>query len=66
MDKRLYKSETNKSICGVLGGIGEYFGIDPALVRVGYVCMSIFSAAFPGILLYIILAIIVPTRKYID
>ena len=47
-------------IAGVCGGIARYFGIDPTLVRVGYVVLSVFSAAFPGLLLYIILAIIMP------
>jgi phage shock protein C len=62
MEKKLYKSTENKVICGVLGGLGEYFGIDPTLVRVGYVFLAIFSAGFPGLLLYIIMALIVPKR----
>ena len=47
-------------LAGVLGGIGEYFGIDPTLVRVAFCCLSVFSAGFPGLLLYIILALVVP------
>lgn len=62
MNKRLYKSSDNKMICGVLGGIGEYFDIDPTLVRLGYCALTIFSAGFPGLLLYIIMALIVPKR----
>ena len=58
--RRLYKSDANKMLCGVCGGIGEFFGFDPTLVRVAYVFLTIFSAAFPGILMYIILAIIMP------
>lgn len=60
MEKRLCKSSTNKMLGGVLGGIGEYFGIDPTLVRIAYVLLSIFSAGFPGLLLYIIMLFIVP------
>lgn len=60
MEKKLYKSQSNKVFFGVLGGIGEYFELDPTLVRIGYVCLSIFSAGFPGLLLYIIMALIVP------
>lgn len=60
MNRRLVKSNTNKVLCGVLGGIGEYFDIDPTLVRIGYLCLSIFSAGFPGLLLYVIMALIVP------
>ncbi len=52
MEKRLYKSQTNKMLGGVLGGIGEFFDVDPTLVRIGYVCLSVFSACFPGLLLY--------------
>lgn len=47
-------------ISGVCGGIAEYFGVDPTIVRIGYVALSVFSALFPGILVYIILMIIMP------
>ena len=62
MEKRLTKSNTNKMLSGVLGGIGEYFGIDPTLVRVGYAALTVFSAGFPGLLLYIVLALITPKQ----
>ncbi len=62
MEKRLYKSQTNKMLGGVLGGIGEFFDIDPTLVRIGYVCLSVFSACFPGLLLYIIMYFIMPKQ----
>lgn len=62
MEKRLTKSNTNKMLSGVLGGIGEYFGIDPTLVRVGYAALTVFSAGFPGLLLYIVLALIIPNK----
>ncbi|RJP73608.1 MAG: PspC domain-containing protein [Ignavibacteriales bacterium] len=57
--KKLRRSK-NKMIAGVCGGIGEYLGIDPTLVRVGYVILSLVSAAFPGLLVYIILWIVIP------
>lgn len=63
MEKRLFKSDENKVLVGVLGGIGEFFDIDPTLVRVGYACLSVFSACFPGLLLYIILWAIIPRRR---
>lgn len=47
-------------IAGVVGGLAKYFGIDPTLARVLYVVGSIVSAAFPGILVYVILWIVVP------
>ena len=46
-------------------GIGEYLGLDPTVVRVGYVLLSIFSAAFPGIIIYLILWMLIPEREYI-
>ncbi len=58
--KRLYRSKTNKMIAGICGGIGEYFDIDPTLVRIIYVIVSVFSIAFPGILVYLILWVIIP------
>jgi len=61
-DKRLYRSQTNKKISGVIGGIGEYFGIDPTLLRVFYILLTVFSGFFPGIIAYIFMAIIMPER----
>ena len=60
--KRLRKSK-NRMIAGVCGGIAEWLGWDPTLVRVLYVLVSIFSAAFPGILVYIILGIVMPNPE---
>ena len=50
-------------IAGVCAGIAEYLDFDPSLVRIGYVLISIFSAAFPGILVYIILWIVIPEKE---
>jgi len=47
-------------IAGVVGGLAKYFGLDPTLARVLYVVASIVSAAFPGILVYVLLWAIVP------
>ena len=52
------KKSHNKIIAGVCGGIAEWQGWDPTMVRIGYVLLSIFSAAFPGILVYIILMLV--------
>ena len=59
MDKKLTKS-ADKMLCGVCAGLAEYFDLDPTLVRIGYAALSIFSACFPGLLLYIIMAIVMP------
>lgn len=57
--KKLMRSKDSK-LAGVCGGLAEYFDIDPTLIRVAYAVLSIFSAAFPGVILYIILALIMP------
>jgi phage shock protein C len=62
MTKSLTRSSHNKMIAGVCGGIAEYFGWDPTLVRVGYVLATLLFAGFPGLLAYIILAFVVPER----
>jgi phage shock protein C len=54
------KKSHDKMIAGVCGGIAEWQGWDPTIVRIVYVLVSIFSAAFPGILVYIILMLIMP------
>ena len=60
----LRRSVANRHIAGVCGGLGEYLGLDPTVVRVIYVLLSIFSAGFPGVLLYIILWVLIPEREY--
>lgn len=61
MEKKLTKS-TDKQIAGVCAGIAEYFGWEVTLTRIAYVVLSLFSAAFPGIILYIILMLIMPEK----
>ena len=62
MQKKLYRSNTDKMLSGVLGGIAEYFGIDSTLVRILFAAVAVFTAAFPCIMLYIICAIVLPSR----
>ena len=57
--KKLKKSATNKTICGVCGGIGEYFNVDPTIIRIIWVILSFGSVGF-GIILYFIVAVIIP------
>jgi phage shock protein PspC (stress-responsive transcriptional regulator) len=58
--KPLTRSKSDKMILGVCGGIARWLGWDPTLFRVVYILVSVCSAAFPGILIYIILAIVMP------
>ena len=57
--KKLTKS-TDRKIFGVCGGIAEYFDVDPTIVRVAYLALTFFSACFPGFVLYLILALVMP------
>jgi phage shock protein C len=62
MTKRLYRSRTNKMLAGVCGGLGDYFELDPTLIRLGMVVMVL--AAGAGILAYILAWIIVPMQPW--
>lgn len=59
--KRLYKSSTNRVVCGVCGGIGEYFNIDPTIVRLLFILL-LFGVG-SGLLAYIVAAIIIPEQS---
>lgn len=59
MSKKLKRS-ANKVIGGVCAGIAEYLDVDPTVIRAVYAVLTLFSACFPGILVYIILLIIMP------
>jgi phage shock protein C len=56
----LRRSRSNRMIAGVVGGLAEWMGIDVTLARVIYVVGSILSAAFPGALVYLVLALVIP------
>jgi len=61
--KRLYRSKKNRVIAGILGGVGEYFGIDPVLIRLSFVALTIFTGIIPGVIFYLVALLIVPERK---
>lgn len=58
--KKLYRSATNRMLGGVCGGVAEYFDCDATLIRLAYVVLSVFTACFPGVLVYILCLIIIP------
>ena len=65
MSKRLYKSNINKVISGVCGGIAEYFNIDPTIVRLAWILFSFLGGS--GFLAYILAAIIIPcSPEYLE
>ncbi len=64
MQKKLYKSRSNRMIDGICGGIGEYFNIDPTLIRLGFVLLGCTGS---GLLAYIIAMFIIPAEPdYIE
>ena len=60
--KRLYRSNERK-IAGVCGGIAEYFGVDPTIIRLVWVIGTILTGFFPGLIAYILAWIIIPEKK---
>jgi phage shock protein C len=58
--KKLYRSSTNRMICGVCQGLAEYINLDPTVVRLLWVIFSIFGV---GVLVYIVAAIIMPVKE---
>jgi phage shock protein C len=62
MEKKLRRSK-NQMISGVCAGIAEYFNVDPTIIRIAYVLLSVLSVGFPGIIVYIILMLIMPVEN---
>lgn len=60
--KKLYKSRENRIIAGIIGGIGEQLNIDPVILRLIWVVITVFTGFVPGIIVYIIAIFIVPEK----
>jgi phage shock protein C len=60
--KKLYRSKKNKVIAGVCAGIADYFNVDPTIVRLIYVLLTIFTAIAPFVIIYLVMWIIVPDQ----
>ncbi|TSD02836.1 MAG: phage shock protein C [Parcubacteria group bacterium Athens0714_16] len=58
--KKLYLSSTDKKIAGVCGGIGERFEIEPTLIRLAFIFLTIMTGIIPGVVMYISFWIIIP------
>lgn len=63
LNKQLYRSDTNKILFGVCGGLGEYFNIDPTIIRLLWV---VFACSGTGLIVYLIAALIMPLRPDVD
>lgn len=61
MKKKLYKTQEDKKICGVCGGIAEYFDLDSTIIRLAWVLLTVFGGS--GLLLYIIAALVMPSKN---
>ncbi len=62
--KKLYRSNQNKLLAGVIGGLGEYFEIDPVMLRLVWVLIVVFTGFFPGAVAYILAMIIIPQKPH--
>jgi phage shock protein PspC (stress-responsive transcriptional regulator) len=60
MATALHRSRRHRMLAGVCGGLADWLGWDPTLVRILYVLVSVLSAAFPGIIVYLILWVVMP------
>ena len=60
LSRPLVRSRRNRVLWGVCGGLANWLGWDPTVVRIVYVLVSIFSIAFPGMLVYVILLLLMP------
>lgn len=56
--KKLYRSNTDKKLCGVCGGLAEYFDIDPTIIRLIFIFLTLFGGG--GLLIYLICALVIP------
>jgi len=63
MRRPLTRVRQGKMIAGVCGGLARWLGWDPTLVRLGYLVLTVLSAAFPGLLIYILLWVLMPQDK---
>jgi len=62
-NRKLTRSSADKVVAGVCGGLADWIGWDVTLVRLIYVLISIFSAGFPGFIVYVILWVIMPSDQ---
>lgn len=63
MMKRLYRSRRNRVLAGILGGIGEYFNIDPTLVRIIFLVLLALTGFFPFTIIYLAAYFIIPQEE---
>ncbi len=62
MAKKLYRSEKNKILSGVLGGIGEYAELDPVIIRIIFIIILVVTGFIPGIIAYFLFVVVIPKK----
>lgn len=65
MHKKLYRSRDDRMLSGVLGGFGEYFSVDPMILRIVFILVLLATGVFPAIIAYIAAALLVPEAPHI-
>lgn len=65
MQKKLTRSRSNRMIAGLMGGLGEFFGVDAVLLRLAYLIVTVFTGFVPGIVGYLLAILIVPEEPLI-
>jgi len=63
--KKLYRSDKNKILAGVFGGLGEYLNVDPVVLRLLWILLFIFTGVLPGLITYFLAIIVIPKRSEI-
>lgn len=61
--KNLYRSENNKICAGILGGLGEYYTVDPVLFRAAFIFITFITGLAPGLVAYVICIFIIPKKS---
>ena len=63
--KKLYRSRRNRMLAGIFGGLGEYVNLDPTVLRIVWVVLTVFTGFFPGFLIYYLAILIIPEEPSI-
>ena len=64
--KRLYRSTTDKVFAGICGGLGEYWAIDPTMLRLLWIVATVFTGFVPGIIGYILAVLVIPVKPVVS
>jgi phage shock protein C len=65
MHKKLYRSREHRILMGLCGGVGKYFDVDPNLIRLAYAVVTVLTGVFPGVIAYVLGALIVPSEPIV-